>query len=385
MALPAGGRVAAPTGEGAEAFVHADDIADVAVATLPAPAEHDGAGDAPTGPEALTLRGRRGPHRQGQRPARHPRRRAPRRLGRRALTPRAVQGSDGRGPAPDGDTATVSDHASTPDEHVLPDHGAPRAGGGPAGAPPVASGPEPSDAERARTLAATVTTGVLSTLARDPAGTPFGSLAPFGLDDATRPVLCISELAEHTQNLRQDPRGSLLVTQPAAPGTDPMAAARLTLLGRLEEVPEADRPAARAAHLAGNPHAELYVDYGDFALWRLEVESLRYVGGYGRMSWVTAAQWRAAEPDPVAPVAAGAVEHLNAGHADACLLIAQRLGGRPEAAEAVVTSLDRYGLDMVATGSDGTGRVRVPFAVPVTDAGEVRAASVELARRARQA
>jgi heme iron utilization protein len=279
---------------------------------------------------------------------------------------------------------TTPNPAPAPDEHAPPEHGAPRPGAGPAVVPPVVSGPEPDDAERARTLAAGVTTGVLSTLARDPAGTPFGSLAPYGLDDAARPVLCISELAEHTQNLRRDPRGSLLVAQPTAPGADPMAAARLTLLGRLVEVPEADRPAARAAHLAGNPHAELYVDYGDFALWRLEVESLRYVGGYGRMSWVTVERWQAAEPDPAAPVAAGAVEHLNADHADACLLIAQRLGGRPEATEVAVTSLDRYGIDMVVTGADGTGRVRVPFTAPVTEASEVRAASVELVRRSRQ-
>jgi putative heme iron utilization protein len=283
-------------------------------------------------------------------------------------------------PRPDGDTATVTD---VPPDHVIPaDHDAPP---GPAAAAPVVSGPEPTDAERARTLAATITTGVLSTLAREPAGTPFGSVAPFGLDAAARPVLCISALAEHTQNLRRDPRGSLLVAQPVAAGADPMAGARLTLLGRLDEVPDADVPAARAAHLAGNPHAALYVDYGDFSFWRLDVESVRYVGGYGRMSWVTTDQWRDAEPDPVAPVAAGAVEHLNADHADACLLIAQRLGGRPDAAEVVVTSLDRYGLDLVATGSAGTGRVRVSFPEPLGDGGAVRAAAVELVRRARQA
>lgn len=47
--------IAVPTGDGAEAFVHADDIADVAVATLLAPADHDRAGYTLTGPEALTL------------------------------------------------------------------------------------------------------------------------------------------------------------------------------------------------------------------------------------------------------------------------------------------------------------------------------------------
>ena len=273
------------------------------------------------------------------------------------------------------------------DDQPLPDHQPPAGGDGRAstGVAPVEAGRQPTDAERARTLAAVATTGVLSTLAREPAGTPFGSLAPFGLDGGARPVLCISELAEHTQNLRADPRGSLLVTRPVPAGADPMAAARLTLLGRLEVVPDGEVPEARAAHLAGNPHAELYVDYGDFRLWRLEVESLRYVGGYGRMSWVSPDAWRAATPDPTEAVAAGAVEHLNDDHGDACLLIAQLLGGRPDATEARVTGLDRYGLDLVATGPDGPGRVRVPWDEPVGGADTIRAAAVVLVRRARTA
>jgi uncharacterized protein YbjT (DUF2867 family) len=54
-AIAADGQLVAPTGDGAEAFVHADDIADVAAATLLAPAEHAGAGYTLSGPEALTF------------------------------------------------------------------------------------------------------------------------------------------------------------------------------------------------------------------------------------------------------------------------------------------------------------------------------------------
>jgi uncharacterized protein YbjT (DUF2867 family) len=54
-AIAADGVIVAPTGDGAEAFVHADDIADVAAATLLAPAGHAGAGYALSGPEALSF------------------------------------------------------------------------------------------------------------------------------------------------------------------------------------------------------------------------------------------------------------------------------------------------------------------------------------------
>jgi putative heme iron utilization protein len=271
--------------------------------------------------------------------------------------------------------------ASSPDTSWT-DHGVP-AGGVPAGVAPVVAGRETTDAERARTLAAGAATGVLSTVARDQAGTPFGSLAPFGLDAGARPVLCISELAEHTRNLRTDARASLLVTRPVPEGADPLAGPRLTLVGRAVEVPEADAAESRAAHLAGNPHASYYVDYRDFSLWRLEVESIRYVGGYGRMSWVDVDAWRSASPDPVAPFAAGAIEHLNDDHAEACLLIAQRLGGRPDAESAQVTGVDRYGIDLVATGPEGPGRVRLPFEYEVAEPGDLRQATVALTRKAR--
>jgi len=270
-------------------------------------------------------------------------------------------------------------------DHDVPSASASDSGGGPTFAAPVVEGREPTDAELARTLAAEVTTGVLSTVARNPVGTPFGSLAPFGLDGDARPVLCISELAEHTRNLQANPRSSLLVARPAVAGVDPLAGARLTLIGHTLPVPPAEVEAAKAVHLEGNPYAAGYIDYGDFSLWRLQVDVVRYVGGYGRMSWVDLDAWRSAEPDPVAPLADGAIEHLNADHADACLLMVQRLGGRPDAVSAEVTALDRYGIDLLATGSEGAGRVRLPFDEPVVTGPDIRAATVALAHRARAA
>ena len=84
--------------------------------------------------------------------------------------------------------------------------------------------PEPSFAERARTLLHLNRVGSLSTLSRKRPGFPFGSVMPYALDEAGRPVFLISSMAMHTQNLQQDPRASLLVTQAEAEG-DPLGAA----------------------------------------------------------------------------------------------------------------------------------------------------------------
>src|SRR5678810_266161 len=77
---------------------------------------------------------------------------------------------------------------------------------------PVA--PEPTYAERARTLVHVARTGALTTLSRRLPGHPFGSVMPYASDERGRPVVLISGLAMHTRNLGADPHASLLVAQP---------------------------------------------------------------------------------------------------------------------------------------------------------------------------
>src|ERR1700712_4001753 len=88
--------------------------------------------------------------------------------------------------------------------------------------------PEPSHAERVRTLISLVSVGTLSTLSRKHAGFPFGSLMPFAFDGEGRPIVLSSNMAMHTQNLKADKRCSLFVGQAGAEG-DPLGAARATL------------------------------------------------------------------------------------------------------------------------------------------------------------
>src|SRR5262245_28730894 len=95
--------------------------------------------------------------------------------------------------------------------------------------------PEPSFAERARTLLHLGRTGTLATLSRHLPGHPFASIMPYALDAFGRPLFLISSMAMHTQNLQADPRASLLVTQPGAVD-DPLASGRVTLMGTAARV-----------------------------------------------------------------------------------------------------------------------------------------------------
>jgi putative heme iron utilization protein len=256
----------------------------------------------------------------------------------------------------------------------------------PAEAPARPPAPEPSHAERVRTLLAGAGRGSLSTIALDPAGYPFGSVVSFGLDAAGRPSFFVSTLAEHTRNLQADPRASLLVTEDVPPGSDPLAAGRVTLIGDVAEITDAEeRAAAREAYLAANPGA-FYVDYGDFRCLRLEVRAVRYVGGFGRMSWVAHGDYAAARPDPLLADAVGIIGHMNADHADALVELTRHQGGRTDATAAVMTAVDRYGFDVVAevAGEDRRAAVRIGFRSPQDDADHVRRELVAMLHEARR-
>jgi putative heme iron utilization protein len=239
-----------------------------------------------------------------------------------------------------------------------------------------------SAAEEARTLVAGASQGVLASLSAD--GAPWGSVVTYGALADGAPVLLVSLMAEHTRNLEADPRASLVVAEP--PNDDnPLDRGRVTLAGRAVQ-PEGDpRAAARAAHLAAIPSAELYADFDDFRLFVLEVERVRWVGGYGRMDTVDAAGYAVAAADPVAPHADGAVRHLNADHADALLEVAVALAGFTDATRARCTGVDRYGLDLEVDAPRGTAHPRVGFPTPVDAPDGLRGACVELVQRARDA
>jgi putative heme iron utilization protein len=253
--------------------------------------------------------------------------------------------------------------------------------GRPSAPPPAFTDPDVpalSHAERARTLVESQSTGTLSTLALEPAGYPYGSFVTFALD-AGKPVFLISRIAEHTRNLVADPRASLLVHETGK--ADPLANGRVTLVGRGHKL---ERPAesAREAFLAVHAQAGYYVDYADFDFWSLAVESIRYIGGYGRMSWVDAEAFTRATPDPLAAAAQGILAHMNADHADALVLYARAFTRAEQVESALMTAIDRYGFELTVTTKAGVGPARIAFATPLASAADARKVLIELKRSA---
>jgi hypothetical protein len=203
---------------------------------------------------------------------------------------------------------------------------------------------------------------------------------PYALDERGRPLMLISSMAMHTQNLMTDGRASLLVAQPTA--GDPLAAARLTLMGDAQTVPKPDLEAARSAYLARHANASYWVDFEDFGFWRLEPSDLYFVGGFGAMDWVSAADYTTAHADPLADISESILQHVNEDQAPALLTYLRGLGGDPPD-EATMVAVDRLGFKLRLRTGDRVHGLRVAFPREVTSAEQCREAFIEMFRGSR--
>ena len=242
--------------------------------------------------------------------------------------------------------------------------------------------PEPTFAERTRTLVYLSRVGSLSTLSRKQQGFPFGSVMPYGLDDHANPVFLISTMAMHTQNVQADPRSSLLVTQPDAIG-EPLGASRVTLLGNILPAPLSEVAEARRLYLARYANSKYWVDFEDFSFYRMDVVDVYYVGGFGVMGWVPASEYYSSQPDPLAETATEILQHMNTDHRDALVLLTRTFAGI-ESQEAVMTSVDRLGFHVRLKTEENTRGARIAFLREVSSPVEARKVLVEMVGQARR-
>jgi hypothetical protein len=225
---------------------------------------------------------------------------------------------------------------------------------------------------------------------------PYASLVTVAYDHDGTPLLLLSELAEHTANIARDARLSLLFAGGLSPGglspgglspggrgegvDDPLAGPRVTLLGRARR---SDAPRHRARFLARHPAAAAYAGFKDFHLYAVAVERAHLVAGFGLVSWVEDADFPyGGDTEALAESEERIVAHMNADHADALALYAERLLEIPAAEDEAawrMTGLDPEGCDL----RRGAETARLDFERPIEDAAGARAELVRLTELAR--
>ena len=187
--------------------------------------------------------------------------------------------------------------------------------------------------------------------------------------------------AMHTANINRDARCSLYV-QPAT--QPPGVLSRATLIGELVALD--DEQAAKASTQYNETHGEnVGVDAvaGSDVYYKFQVDRVFYVGGLGsdkRAEVVSAADFAAAVPDPLARFANGVVDAMNGERYEDVMNFARAsLPDEAEPAEARMLWVDQLGFDVrviTSGGEDGANigqtlpgkvlDVRVPFPYAAT-------------------
>jgi hypothetical protein len=201
-------------------------------------------------------------------------------------------------------------------------------------------------------------------------GTPYVSLANIATGGNGHPLLLISRLAWHTQNLEADQAASIMVAEPPPEG-DVLTGPRVTVLGRFERTED---KAVRRRYLAHHPAAAMYADFGDFGFWRMIPNAIHAVAGFGRIETLESGEVFPSAQE-MTELEESAVAHMNEDHLDAVKRYAESLGGDPDV-DWRITAIDCDGADI----SDGAKVLRLGFPKPVYSSGALRKLLSDLAK-----
>lgn len=216
--------------------------------------------------------------------------------------------------------------------------------------------------------------GILSTHSAKHTGYPFGSVAPFVLDQQGMPTILISTIAEHTKNIIQNAHVSLVVLDNAE---DLQANARLTLLAMAEQT-DKQNTLLRDRYLRYIPQAEQYFEAHDFHFYTLHITHARYIAGFGKMGWIEGEEMQMPS-NPLFIEEAGILNHMNADHGENLKAYCQHYHQvAPEQVEMV--GIDSLGFDVQVAEER---LLRFEFETPISNAQEARAALVYMAKQSR--
>eukprot|EP00403_Amphidinium_massartii_P021150 CAMPEP_0178400086 /NCGR_PEP_ID=MMETSP0689_2-20121128/15609_1 /TAXON_ID=160604 /ORGANISM="Amphidinium massartii, Strain CS-259" /LENGTH=351 /DNA_ID=CAMNT_0020020873 /DNA_START=101 /DNA_END=1156 /DNA_ORIENTATION=- len=223
---------------------------------------------------------------------------------------------------------------------------------------------------------------VISTNSVAMPGYPGGSVVGFAPDDDGRPLFFFSTMSTHTTDLLENGKCSLTVASKEFKGA---ADGRVNLLGEAKIIDdEEEREAAKAKYRKKHPDA-FWIEFGDFKFFRMEVEAVRFVGGFARAGSVTAEEYSAAKPDPIAAFGPGVAGHMNDDHREATIaMVGNYIGIDVEDAE--ITSMDSLGMYVKVKRKPKAAdqyqqfKLRLPFIRPLETRKDAKDVIVEMTR-----
>jgi len=225
---------------------------------------------------------------------------------------------------------------------------------------------------------------VMSTNSRTDPGFPGGSVVGFAPDEKGRPLFIFSKMSTHTQDILKDPKCSLTIASKEFKGA---ADGRVNLMGSVNRIPDDEIEASREKYLKKHPSA-FWVSFGDFLWFRMDVEKIRFVGGFARAGSISKEDYVDAKPDPISEFGMKIANHMNEDHMDATIgMVANAIPGL-EVTEAIITSVDSLGMFVKVTRNPRASdqpqqfKLRLPFPRICKDRKDAKTLIVEMTQSA---
>lgn len=220
--------------------------------------------------------------------------------------------------------------------------------------------------------------GVLATQSTELPGYPFGSLTPYVLDDQFRPIILVSDIAQHTKNINEDSKVSLTVLEEVR-DEEKQAHSRVTFIGDAKRVEGDD--SIKEKYFRYFPESKSYMEAHGFAFYAITLKRLRYIGGFGKIYWIEPEQWPE-ENKLTFEEQMGIIDHMNSDHTynlvDYCRHYFNMT--TTEDNPPAMIGINQFGCDLLIQKK----KLHFEFQVPVCTTSEARGELVRMAKESKQ-
>ncbi|MCY3412468.1 MAG: DUF2470 domain-containing protein [Candidatus Heimdallarchaeota archaeon] len=158
--------------------------------------------------------------------------------------------------------------------------------------------------------------GILSTLSVDMEGFPFGSVVPYMVDTAGELIILISDIAQHTKNIKNDNRVSMTIVQPSKTAVNVQSRGRVTFLARASPIEDKEYEAISKQYSRYFPESTSFFEAHGFRYYRLHLERIRFIGGFGKIFWLDRDEYISNHPLSL-DQQEGVIKHMNEDHQEA--------------------------------------------------------------------
>ena len=183
--------------------------------------------------------------------------------------------------------------------------------------------------------------GILSTISKRNYNYPFGSYTTFISSKDRKVYFYLSDIAQHTINFKANPKACLTISKEAETG-DVQESQRLTLMGDIKSVKQSDLSYCQTKFHSIFPESKKYIKFHSFNFYQLEINCIRWIGGFGKIAWLEVKDWENYTPG-WNDYESAIITHMNSDHSNSIIssLYAQH-NIKDKTAKMIFLTIDGY-------------------------------------------